>query len=100
MFAFIGLLALYGSIKKTYHVVAFTTVRGPLLIQYNNPTAEAGRPFVQLLQEKIADSRSVEKRIVKSVLRALRDHDLLDEWDYREACKKFGVRDEDREKEA
>ncbi len=87
MFAFMGLLALYGSYRKTYHVVAFTTVRGPLLIHYNNPSAEVSRPFVQLLQQKIADSRSVEKRLAKNLLRALRDAELLDEWHYREACK-------------
>jgi hypothetical protein len=64
---------------------------GRVVLRNNRPDAESCRHFVRTLQEKIADSRSIERRVIHQVLRVLRSEDFLDEWQYRKARERFNL---------
>ncbi|MGB7159633.1 MAG: hypothetical protein WBD40_16320 [Tepidisphaeraceae bacterium] len=85
---------LYGAFRRTLHIVVFASARGPLVIQNSRPGRDECREFIRLLQQKIAESRSVENRVTRTVLTILRSEDLLDDWKYQKACERFNVRDD------
>ena len=80
--------------RNTFDLIVFPTVDGRLVLPARRPSADECREFVRLLQEKINASRSVERNVIKQVLRVLRAEDFLDEWKYQKARERFDVADE------
>ncbi len=85
---------LFGAFRRTLHIVVFSAAKGPLVIQHNRPNGDECREFIRLLQQKIAESRSVENRIARTILTILRTEDFLDDWKYQKARERFNIRDE------
>jgi len=86
-----AIITLLTAVRRTFHVIVFDTARGGIVIRHDRPTPEACREFVQALQQKVTENRSVEKRTIRTVLLVLHNEEYLDEWKYHKARERFGV---------
>jgi hypothetical protein len=79
-------------IFKTMNVTVFKTARGNVVIRNKRPTPQASREFVKLLQQRVADARDIQKRIAREILLIMHHDGLIDDWNYKKACERFGIK--------
>lgn len=87
----VGLIVLLAAWRRCFDVVIFRGMAGNCVLRTNRPTREAFTEFIAELQKRIADSRSIERRTIASVLEVLHRQGIIDDWQHQQLRSQFEI---------